>query len=309
MTLCVASETRGQSFDRGFDPGGATTYVVNAFVVQPDGKILAGESYLEAPFGFSKGVMRVNRDGSIDAGFHTDVGDMLVYQLAIQPDGKILVGGESARAVVRLNADGSLDTSFNTVVIGSVHALAVQPDGKVVIGGVFTSGGGPPTTRYIARLNADGSLDTGFGPTANGDVKAVAVQVDGKILIGGTFFELRQGGNTIERNYIARLSTDGGVDSDFNPGANDTVLTLAIQADGRIIAGVSSPGLEETERLPVLTLPESIPTVHSMGRSRVLPTANVIAVLVQPDGKILCWAARSATPTATSTSRVHTSLA
>ena len=160
-----------------------------------------------------------------------------VSTLAVQADGKILVGGDfttlggggtgttTRNRIGRLNADGSLDTSFNPGANGSVLALAVQADGKILVGGDFTTlgGGGTGTTtrNYIGRLNADGSLDTSFDPGANDYVCALAVQADGKILVGGAFTTLGGGGTgTTTRNYIGRLNADGSLDTSFDPGAN-----------------------------------------------------------------------------------------
>jgi uncharacterized delta-60 repeat protein len=133
----------------------------------------------------------------VDDGTNRDGANYAVRALALQPDGKLLIGGDFTtyngtprNLIARLNADGSLDASFNP---GSganfeVHALALQSDGKVLIGGTFTSYNGTPRNR-IARLNADGSLDASFNPGtgANSSVYALALQPDGKLLIGGAF--------------------------------------------------------------------------------------------------------------------------
>ena len=63
----------------------------------------------------------------------------------------------------------------------------------------------------------------------------MAVQADGKIVVGGVFTSL--GGGPLTRNFIGRLTAEGPVDAMFNPGANDTVLSLAIQPDGKILVG------------------------------------------------------------------------
>jgi uncharacterized delta-60 repeat protein len=112
----------------------------------------------------------------------------------------------------------------------------VQADGKILVGGAFTTLDGDLTLRNrIARLNADGSVDSTFDPDANVDVSALALQGDGKILIGGAFTTLAGGATT--RNYVARLNTDGTVDSTFNPNASWGVYALAVQADGKILVG------------------------------------------------------------------------
>src|SRR5690606_4781715 len=87
-----------------------------------------------------------------------------VYSLALQPDGKVLVGGlftelggQTRNRLARLNPDGSLDADFNPGANGPIDTVALQPDGKVLVGGQFTQLGGQPRNR-LARLNPDGSL-------------------------------------------------------------------------------------------------------------------------------------------------------
>ena len=155
--------------------------------------------------------------------------DSKVYAVAVQPDGKTLVGGSFARlhgwtgspGLVRLNADGSLDTTFNAACtsscgfVGVVSALAVQSNGKIIVGGGFTTYNGSAVNR-IARLNTDGSLDTTFNAAStvgfNSSVNAVALQADGKIIAGGGFTTYRNSA----ANYIVRLNADGSLDTTFN---------------------------------------------------------------------------------------------
>ncbi len=165
--------------------------------------------------------------------------DYYVNTLAVQADGKILVGGgfttlggESRSNLGRLNADGSVDLTFNPGANGTVYTLASQADGKILVGGYFTTLGGESRSR-LGRLNADGSVDLTFNPGADGSVSTLAVQADGKILVRGNFDTL--GGQS--RKYLGRLNADGSVDLTFNPGANDYVSTLALQADGKILVG------------------------------------------------------------------------
>src|SRR5437899_2664542 len=121
----------------------------------------------------------------------------VVFSLAVQADGKILVGGgffttlggQSRNYIGRLNADGTLDTSFNPGANSVVYSLAVQADGKILVGGIFTALAGNGRN-HIGRLNADGTLDTSFNPGANDLVGSLAVQADGRILVGGFFTTL-----------------------------------------------------------------------------------------------------------------------
>ena len=88
-----------------------------------------------------------------------------------------------------------------------------------------------------ATVRGQSALD-GFDPNANSAILVVVVQPDGKILIGGEFTTLSpNGGVAVTRSHIARLNPDGTLDTAFNPNANNPVLSIAVQADGKILAG------------------------------------------------------------------------
>ncbi|HEX2640425.1 MAG TPA: delta-60 repeat domain-containing protein, partial [Pyrinomonadaceae bacterium] len=185
--------------------------------------------------------------GFVDPNVEGDVWDM-----DLQPDGRILIGGPFAKVggqprscVARLNPDGTLDTSFqDPQVTGvdpsntNVYAIARQQDGKVVIGGLFVSVAGQ-TRNYLARLNPDGSLDTQFAPVVSNAVSAVDVQSDGKIVIGGSFATV--GGQS--RSSVARLNADGSLDTTFQspnltyPGFGPSISAIAVQPDGKVLIG------------------------------------------------------------------------
>src|SRR5437867_3888158 len=115
--------------------------------------------------------------GAVDLSFDPGTGvASLVYSIAVQTNGAILVGGFFAQAIhtprigiARLGVDGVLDATFNPVLGGSpfstVFALAVQGDGKILVGGSFTSVNGTPTTN-LARLNVNGTVDGTFTPVS-----------------------------------------------------------------------------------------------------------------------------------------------
>jgi uncharacterized delta-60 repeat protein len=134
---------------------------------------------------------------------------------------------------------GGLDTSFHT---GSganniVYTSCLQTDGKIVIAGKFTNYGGA-TANYIARLNTNGSLDPSFAPVGTGVSSTVlgsAIQADGKIIIVGNFYNYNQ----IASPGIARLNTDGSLDTTFHVGSgvDYIVETISVQTDGKIVIG------------------------------------------------------------------------
>jgi uncharacterized delta-60 repeat protein len=161
--------------------------------------------------------------------------------------GKFYIGGSftevtaSARTgIARMNANGTLDTTFVPPAItfaGSfpgINKIAVQSDGKVVIVGGFSAVGGV-ARGGVARLNTDGSLDTDFGDGLAGandnTVRSVAIQSDDQILISGNFTSI----NGTARSRIARLNTDGTLDTTFVPPTlNGTVLGIAL-SEGKIV--------------------------------------------------------------------------
>ncbi len=222
----------------------------------------------------------------IDPNFNADANEP-VYSMALQADGKILVGGQFGtlngqhlNAFGRLNVDGSLDTTFHPDSGNTVFSLAVQSDGKILAGGAFTQMGGQPRN-YLARINAaDGSADSSFNPGADNHVYCLALQSDGKIVAGGYFNNLA--GQT--RNYIGRLNADGTVDASFNPGANTSVYALAVQADGKILVGGSFTTLGGQPRNYIgrLNADGSLDTTFNPGAS-----GEVYCLAVQADGMIL----------------------
>src|SRR5688572_23425140 len=137
-----------------------------------------------------------------------------------------------------VEAQSALD-GFDPNANGEIRVVVAQPDGKILIGGSFTTlspnGGAAVTRNRIARLNPDGTLDTAFNPNANNTVYTIALQTDVKILVGGDFSGAGSiGGQT--RNYIARLdAVTGAADVSFDPNADAYVLSLAVEADGRIL--------------------------------------------------------------------------
>jgi uncharacterized delta-60 repeat protein len=157
----------------------------------------------------------------------------------------------------------------------------------------FSAQSGYDVSRFTLPTTDGGSALDGFDPNANGPVYVVVVQPDGKILIGGGFTTLSpNGGPTVTRNHIARLNPDGTLDNDFNPNANDLVRSIAVQADGKILAGgafngENSIGGQMRNRIarldPVSGLADSFdPNATGFENNTV-----VASIVVQADDKIL----------------------
>src|SRR6266567_2850113 len=294
------------TLDMTFNPGANDR--ISAIALQPDGKILVGGNFTTCGGGGigtvpRSCIARLNPDGTIDAGFDPGANND-VKGLAVQPDGKILVVGDflkiggggtgviSRHLIARLNIDGSVDSFDPGANDPAVSCVALQADGKVLVGGPFTTlgggGSGMYTRNFIGRLYADGTLDNNFDPGANSSVRAVALQSDGKILLGGDFTTLGGGGiGTTARSRLGRLDPDGTLETSFNPGANSTVQALAVQTDGKIVAGGSfttlgNGGTTARNRLGRLNPNGTVDTGFAPGANR-----PVRALAMQANGKIL----------------------
>jgi uncharacterized delta-60 repeat protein len=188
--------------------------------------------------------------------------------VAVQSDGKIVVVGSSGPTggggllVERFTANGRPDSGFGkggalnllTKDLANGFAVAIQPDGKILAAGAATTlgTGGLQPRVVVVRLNANGSPDTRFG-SAGVDVldlgpvsaaQGVAVQSDGKIVLAGSTTP----GLQVPIAYVARLTSSGGLDKSFagkgyyahqyaRAGANSGFNAVAVQSDGKIVAG------------------------------------------------------------------------
>ena len=125
------------------------------------------------------------------------------------------------------------EVDFNPSPNSEVVAIATQADGMILIGGNFTAVG-RVNRLGLARFDANGELDESFNADLNGGVSSIAVLDDEKILIAGRFTTIG-GFDGFIRNRIARLNSDGSVDTSFNPDANAEVSEIFVQSDGKIL--------------------------------------------------------------------------
>lgn len=288
---------------------------VNAAIVQPDGKVLIAGAFTTVHGQTRSRIARLNADGSVDDGFDPGAGpNDTVTDIALQPDGKLLIAGAFTAAdgqprnrIARLNGDGSLDVAFDSAVgaNGTVNTIALQPDGKVVLAGNFTAVGHSARNR-IARLSADGTVDSTFHPGAgpDGRVSRVAVAADGKVLVAGAFLTF----DGRPRARIARLHPDGrlddsssinaaaasryGADYDFRlAGPDQPVDHMALQPDGKVLI---SGRFEQIDNRPF----RNVARINADGTvdddmdfgQRIVNDAGIWgiqAVAMQPDGKII----------------------
>ncbi len=293
--------------------GSRSTDVVNALLLQPDGKIVAG-GYSNSPNGadFNFALVRYNANGTLDTSF----GDN------IQQPGRVLTD-------FRALADGSRSGEM-------IQALALQPDGKIIAAG-WSSSPNIDLNFALVRYNPNGTLDTGFGDStqqpgrvltdfgplpdgsrSNDEIAAVVLQPDGKIIAGG--YSLSPNG---DKNFaLVRYNANGTLDTSFGdntqqPGrvltdfralpagsrSTEMIQALVLQPDGKIVAAGSSNSPNEDSNFALVRYNPNGTIDTSFGDNtqqpgrlltdfRALPdgsrsTEILAALVLQPDGKIV----------------------
>jgi uncharacterized delta-60 repeat protein len=285
----------GGTIDNTFNIGSGFDNTVMDIQVQSDGKILVGGFFTSYNGQSRNYLIRLNSDGSIDNTFNIGSGfDLFVFDIQLQPDGKILVGGDfssyngtSRLYIIRLNSDGSID---NTFVIGSgfsnsVENIRLQSDGKILVGGRFTSYSGVSRNRII-RLNSGGTIDTSFsiGSGFSNTVRDLRLQSDGKIIATGIFSSY----SGVSVNSMIRLNSDGSIDNTFNIGSgfNNAIIDMEVQTDGKILFGGDFSSYNGTSRNRIIRLNSdgSVDNTFNIGSGF---NNSVFEIQPQPDGKIL----------------------
>ena len=252
---------------------------ISACIVLADNRIamagFAGEFNLSPDINI--GVAMLTANGALDTTFDTDgrqtidVGDQQddAHSIAVQADGKILVGGAAIGSgvpqtvvIARLTTTGAFDSTFGGgdgifsqslgASIGDfAEAIAVQADGKILASGRSAPSGS--FDAMVMRLNANGTLDTTFNGTGfltfdlgsgSDSMDALIVQPDGRYMLGGYF--VNPGSGSVD-SALARISSGGTLDATFGTGGvrkhslvagNDQLLALYLDSSNRLVAAL-----------------------------------------------------------------------
>jgi uncharacterized delta-60 repeat protein len=283
-------------------------------IVQPDGKIICVGSFTSYDGTTCNRIVRIGptgtqdtiNSGRIDTSFNMGGTGFngTVESVDLQSNGKIICGGNfteyngtSVGRIARLNTDGSLDTTFvnGTGFSQQVYVVKVMSNDKVLVGGTFTSYATTQQNRII-RLNQDGGKDSTFnvGTGCDNMVFDIAIASDGKILLAGEFDFY----NDALHQGIVRVFSTGARDTTFNPtavtggqnpGVNGAVWSVAIQSDNKILLGGSFTtynGVAVSPGIIRINVNGSRDTSFSAGTIGI-DTGYILAVRIQPDGKIL----------------------
>jgi uncharacterized delta-60 repeat protein len=282
------------TLDGSFSPPFGDSSVVNALLVQADGKVfVAGDLFIQGQTRYP--FVRLQPNGSLDLAVPR-TGNEVGYATALDQSNRVMVAGGSFVGlnrlfyVRRLNGNGTTDTNFNTGTGANepVNALAVQPDGKIIVAGAFTNFNGSPRMG-VARLNSDGSVDSTFElrDSPDGTVLALALQEDGRLIIGGSFTNV---GTTL-RPGVARFNTNGTLDETFNPrtGAERAVFALALDDSDRVLIGGTFTAVGGLPRPGIARLhPDGRPDFGFRAHPSTGPIPNVIySISFDEHGKVL----------------------
>jgi uncharacterized delta-60 repeat protein len=249
--LSVSRLTPSGDFDFEFMP--RISGQVYAMAIQPDGKIIVGGDFTAIDGVERNRIARLTSSGDLDMTFEPGIGpDATVRAIAVQGDGKIIIGGTFKNVanfprdgIARLNSDGSLDTSFQPDIQADIQngdgvtVIEAMEDGRILLGGRFIANNteGLPAV----RLNDDGSLDNSFDASdLLGSTNCWAIQDDGKFILGGKFNKRDEYG--IED--VVRIDSDGDFDSTFKPykfgysfQISTWVHTILVENNGKVLVG------------------------------------------------------------------------
>lgn len=274
-TFCISRLNSNGGLDTTFNSTGflevsfgAGVSRGNCMKLQNDGKILVGGRSGSSSQYFS--ILRLNSDGTFDTSFGTlgkvqtlMIGQSLPYSIALQSDGKILMGGYVLNnpngydfALVRYLSNGTLDTDFGTngIVItaistlfsDSIRKVLVQLDGKIVVVGNYADSSGESRVT-IVRYMSNGTIDTSFATNGiyiseyYGGSYDAEMQIDGKIVVSAETYVSDLGYNKFN---VIRINANGLIDSDFNVSnvnfpisENSGASSIVILPDNKILVG------------------------------------------------------------------------
>lgn len=283
---------------RSFSPI-ASIFNFNFKAVQNDGKIIGVQN--------SSSLIRLNIDGTLDAGFSTGTANNTIEKAFLQSDGNLIVTGTfttynsiAKRSILKVSSNGTIDNSF----VGhtgtndlNIMDLKFQPDNKMVVYGGFNQYSSVNCKRII-RLNSDGTRDAGFAlqndfsDVLNSISRKLLVQSDGKLLVYGNQTSMY---NNTYFNGLIRFNVDGSKDNTLNfisKGIDRNVSTIIQQPDGKIVVSGSIMTYNGITKKGIIrlntdgTIDNSFDATHGIG----LWYFNYNYVVKRlNDGKYLCY--------------------
>jgi uncharacterized delta-60 repeat protein len=299
-TIKIARLLPDGNVDTSFATGSGALGFIEAVKMQADGKIVIAGSFNSFNNVSCNKIVRLNTNGSVDHSFFMGIAfDNNISTIAIQVDGKILVGGDftvktgvTSAGIMRLNTDGSIDSDFNSgsgFSDGGINVIKVASNGSIMVGGSFTSKYNGSDVNRIVLLNANGvivpNFDIGEGP-ANASVYTVENASDGSWFIGGSFsvFESQNQGR------LAKLDSKGTLDTSYltaGVGFDNSVYKLIPLTNNRTMVFGSFTRFNgiNCSRIACLREDGTLETTFNVG---AIGANNIIrSAAIQEDGKIV----------------------
>jgi uncharacterized delta-60 repeat protein len=245
------------TMDSTFNVSPAPDGVVRDIATQIDGRIIIGGEFNRVAGVIAGRVARLDADGTLDSTFVSGTGaNGAVFGVAVQPDGRIGLGGDftsfngrTLNRIARLNSDGSVDAGFNpgTGANDTILALRLQPDSALVIGGRFTAVDGLPRA-HIARVHGDEKFSLGLL-----QFSATTYLVDENA--GSVTIALRRSGNLKGACSVDYATSDGTATAsvDYQP-ASGTLNYAAGEIEKSITLSILDDALGEGSEWFSLTL-------------------------------------------------------
>ena len=335
--FAVARFNSNGTLDTSFGGGGSVTTdffkpndQAHSVYAQSNGSIVvAGYGSAGAASTSDFSIARFDSNGTLDTSFGgdgrvtTDFGSStdFAFSIAVQTDGKILVGGRTSSdligtysdfALVRYNTDGSLDAGFDgdgkvttdfKISLDDGNSVVLQADGKILVAGET---GTDHDDFAVVRYNSNGSLDTSFDSdgkvttdfgSSTDSGSGIAVQLDGKIVVAGYSYKSAYATSDFA---LARYNTDGSLDTSFDGdgkvttdfGSTDVGLSVAVQVDGKIVvSGYTNGGSTGYDFALARYNPNGSLDTSFDGDGKVTTDFGSddggCSVALQPDGKIV----------------------
>ncbi len=252
----IARLNANGSIDKNFKAGIGADNSITKIVVLLDEKILVAGRFTKYNNKPAKGLVRLNKNGSLDTTFDAKITDSLSYihQIAILPDGKIIISGKARNfngdfintiETIRLFANGERDFTFQECrfsvgdLYPTINSIGIENDGNLILAGTNQDGGSSvPYHGLLIRVNGHGEILERKGTFW---INSMLVQADGKIMALG--FDNPDWG--IIKRTIVRMNSDFSIDSSFKledkniyaDPSESSIETLSLQLDGKIIVG------------------------------------------------------------------------
>jgi uncharacterized delta-60 repeat protein len=298
------------ALDNDFAP--TFTGAINSVDIAKDGTIVVGGQFRQV---YSAGapsthtyLARIFTTGEPDNSFNPNL-NAAVNAVVIQPDNKILIGGTFTRAdastagvrivrnhVARVLPSGAIDTPFAYDAPGRVLTAVADKKG-LVVAGTFTNIGGA-SRYYMARILADGTVDPAYYPPLNGPVYTIAYDsTTDSTIVGGQFTTVGTDASYHVRSHIARIKSDGSVDTSFDPKINGPIKAIQMLSGGAMLVGGNFTAAQPNGTDTAVTRGYMLKLNASGDVDATFnPTLNgaVLAIAPQSDGKILIGGAFTA---------------